>query len=72
MDGHRQIYLLDRQGGAARALTRVPGDIEGYDWSPDRTRIVIAMTPDEDSPAGAAAGSAAAGSTAAAKTPSPS
>lgn len=54
-DGHRQIYLLDRQGGAPQALTRGPGDIEGYDWSPDGTRIVFAMTPDEDASEGAAA-----------------
>src|ERR1035441_7772965 len=34
-DAKAQIYLLDRRGGEAQALTSVSGDIGGYDWSPD-------------------------------------
>jgi len=44
-DAKAQIYLLDRRGGEAQALTSVPGDIGGYDWSPDGSRLVISMSP---------------------------
>ncbi len=40
-----QIYLLDRRGGEAQTLTSVSGDIGGYDWSPDGSRLVISMSP---------------------------
>ncbi len=42
-----QIYLLDRRGGEPRALTHVAGEIDGYDWSPDGRRLVVAMSPEE-------------------------
>jgi dipeptidyl aminopeptidase/acylaminoacyl peptidase len=44
-DAKAQIYLLDRRGGEAQALTSVSGDIGGYDWSPDGSRLVISMSP---------------------------
>jgi dipeptidyl aminopeptidase/acylaminoacyl peptidase len=46
-DAKAQIYLLDRRGGEAQALTSVSGDIGGYDWSPDGSRLVISMSPGE-------------------------
>jgi dipeptidyl aminopeptidase/acylaminoacyl peptidase len=45
-DGKTQIYLLDRRGGEAQALTSVTGAIDDYDWSPDGTRLVVSMAPD--------------------------
>jgi len=44
-EAHTQIYLLDRLGGEAQALTSVTGDIGDYDWSPDGTRLVVAIAP---------------------------
>ena len=44
-DAKAQIYLLDLRGGEAQALTSVSGDIDGYDWSPDGSRLVISMSP---------------------------
>lgn len=64
-DAKAQIYLLDLRGGEAQALTNVTGDIGGYDWSPDGSRLVISMSPGE---AAADGGSAAARG---AKTPKP-
>jgi dipeptidyl aminopeptidase/acylaminoacyl peptidase len=46
-----QIYLLPvRSGGEATALTNLKNGVEGYQWSPDGTRIVVvsASAPDED------------------------
>ena len=37
-----QIMLLDRRGGDARAVS-MAGDVSRYDWSPDGTRLVVAM-----------------------------
>jgi dipeptidyl aminopeptidase/acylaminoacyl peptidase len=51
-DEQDQIWRLDRQGGEAERLTDVEGDIDSYRWSPDGTRIVIAMNdPDPKPPA---------------------
>ena len=49
-DEKSQLYVLDRRGGEARALTHVTGDIGDYRWSPDGSRIVFAMSGQE--PAG--------------------
>jgi dipeptidyl aminopeptidase/acylaminoacyl peptidase len=38
-----QIMLLDRRGGEARPVTSVSGEIRDYAWSPDGTRIVLAV-----------------------------
>src|ERR1700736_1084812 len=46
-----QIYLLPvRTGGEAMALTNLKNGVEGYQWSPDGTRIVVvrASAPDDD------------------------
>ncbi len=51
-DAKAQIYLLDRRGGEAQALTSVSGYIGGYDWSPDGSRLVISMSPGEAAPEG--------------------
>src|SRR3984893_7468058 len=40
-----QIYLLPvRSGGEATALTNLKNGVEGYQWSPDGTRIVLVST----------------------------
>jgi dipeptidyl aminopeptidase/acylaminoacyl peptidase len=59
-DAKAQIYLLDRRGGEAQALTSVAGDIGGYDWSADGSQLVISMSPGDGTPAPVSAGSAAA------------
>lgn len=51
-DGKTQIYLLDRRGGEAEALTAVTGDIGDYDWSPDGARLVLSMAPGDGAAAG--------------------
>jgi dipeptidyl aminopeptidase/acylaminoacyl peptidase len=61
-----QIYLVDRRGGEARVLTDVAGDIGGYAWSPDGTRLVISLSPGDGDPQNGA-GAPAQG----AKTPKP-
>jgi dipeptidyl aminopeptidase/acylaminoacyl peptidase len=40
-----QLWLLDRRGGEAFALTDVQGTLSGYRWSPDGRRVVLVMTP---------------------------
>ena len=65
-DAKQQVYLLDLRGGEAQALTNVSGDIGGYDWSPDGSRLVISMSPGDAAADGG--GSAAAHG---AKTPKP-
>ena len=42
-----QLMVLDRRGGAPRRLTSVAGEIENYAWSPDGTRIAMAMDSDD-------------------------
>jgi dipeptidyl aminopeptidase/acylaminoacyl peptidase len=39
----RQVYLIDPRGGEARPLTSVDGGIGGFDWSPDGTRVALAI-----------------------------
>jgi dipeptidyl aminopeptidase/acylaminoacyl peptidase len=38
-----QLWILDRRGGEARQLTHVGGELTGYEWSPDGTRLVLIM-----------------------------
>jgi dipeptidyl aminopeptidase/acylaminoacyl peptidase len=54
-DAKAQIYLLDRRGGEAQALTSVSGDIGTYDWSPDGSRLVISMSPGDPTSDGGSA-----------------
>lgn len=42
---HPQLFLMDRRGGEARAITPFEGEIQDYDWSPDSRRIVISAVP---------------------------
>lgn len=43
-----QVWIMDRRGGEAHQLTDVKGHIRGYAWSPDSTRLVLAIVPDEN------------------------
>ena len=46
----RQIWLLDRQGGEARQLTNVSGEIGAYAWSPNSSKIVLEMSDADSDP----------------------
>lgn len=74
-EGKSQIWLLDRRGGEARPLTNVKEDIASYAWSPDGKKIVLEMSPSDETDttpqSKAEPGSDAAKSAAAAKTPKP-
>jgi dipeptidyl aminopeptidase/acylaminoacyl peptidase len=51
-DAKTQVWLLDRSGGEARPLTRMPGGVADYAWSPDAKRLaLVASDPDPDEPA---------------------
>ena len=39
-----QLWALDRQSGELRQLSHVTGEISGYEWSPDGTRVVLVMS----------------------------
>ena len=44
-----QVWLLDRGGGEAFQLTSVKGRLQGYEWSPDSTRLALVVgDPDPD------------------------
>ena len=46
-----QVYLLPRDGGEARRLTAVGGELHDLAWAPDGSHVVLLMTepqPDED------------------------
>jgi dipeptidyl aminopeptidase/acylaminoacyl peptidase len=46
-----QVWLLDRSGGEAFQLTEVKGRLQGYEWSPDSTRLALTIgDPDPDAP----------------------
>lgn len=42
-DEDDELFLLDRRGGEAKKLTHIKGEIEDYDWSPDGSKIVLAI-----------------------------
>jgi dipeptidyl aminopeptidase/acylaminoacyl peptidase len=42
-DDNSEIYLLDRRGGEAKKLTHIKGDIDDYTWSPDGSKILLAV-----------------------------
>lgn len=46
----KQIYLISTEGGEARQLTSVDGNIGEFSWSPDGSRIAFASDVDHDSP----------------------
>jgi Tol biopolymer transport system component len=45
-----QIWLLNRAGGEAQRLTKMPGSISGFEWSPDSTRLVIVSYDPQEKP----------------------
>ena len=49
-DAKTQVWLLDRRGGAARQLTNVKGDIDGYWWSQGGKRLLLTMQESDDDP----------------------
>ncbi len=45
-----QVWVLDRRGGEATALTDVPQGVSGYEWSPDGSRLALTVRdPEPDS-----------------------
>jgi len=56
-----QVWLLDRRGGEAQQLTEVRQGVNSHVWSPDGTRLLLAIRdPDPDErPAGSAGGEGA-------------
>lgn len=49
-DAKTQVWALDRRGGEAQALTNVTQGVESYEWSPDATRLLLAIEdPEEES-----------------------
>ncbi len=42
-----QIWLMDRRGGEAKQLTKIKGELENYQWSPDGLKIALVIK-DED------------------------
>ncbi|HUL17927.1 MAG TPA: S9 family peptidase [Steroidobacteraceae bacterium] len=43
-DSGTQLWLLDRRGGEARAVSHVSGEISSYEWSPDGAHVVLVMS----------------------------
>jgi dipeptidyl aminopeptidase/acylaminoacyl peptidase len=39
-----QVWALDRRGGEAQPLTHVAQGVDAYEWSPDGTHLVLAIT----------------------------
>jgi dipeptidyl aminopeptidase/acylaminoacyl peptidase len=46
--GKTQVWLLDRRGGDAHALTDIKQDLSGFAWSPDAKKLVLEMSASED------------------------
>ncbi len=40
-DEQSQVWLLNRAGGEASQLTRLPGGVSDFAWSPDSSRLVL-------------------------------
>ena len=48
-----QLWLLPRAGGEAMQLTEIKGRLQGYEWSPDASKIAMVVgDPDPDADAG--------------------
>ena len=45
-DGPDALWVLDRRGGDAHQLTHFKGDVADYEWSPDGTRVALAVLDD--------------------------
>jgi dipeptidyl aminopeptidase/acylaminoacyl peptidase len=47
---HRQVYLLDRRGGEAQAITELEGEIGEIAWSPKSDQLALTMSdpPNDD------------------------
>jgi len=52
-DAPSELWLLDRQGGEARPVSHVTGDIVGYDWSPDGRHVVLLIASADETDADA-------------------
>ncbi|MFL6215402.1 MAG: S9 family peptidase [Blastocatellia bacterium] len=49
-----QVWLLDRSGGEAFQLTELKGRLQGFEWSPDASRLALVIgDPDPDDEANA-------------------
>ena len=46
-----QVHLLPLDGGEARRLTDLPRGVDGFEWSPDGTRLVVVSTSARRDPA---------------------
>lgn len=46
--GTSQVYVLNRQGGEAYALTNVKGELQTYEWSPDGSKLALIIKDAED------------------------
>lgn len=52
-DEPAQLWLLDRTGGEAQAITHLKGDVLDYAWSPDGKRVaLVVMDEDPNAPRG--------------------
>jgi len=47
-EGATQLWLLDRRGGEARAVSHVSGNLEDYEWSPDGVHVALIMSSEAD------------------------
>ncbi|MEP7245305.1 MAG: S9 family peptidase [Gammaproteobacteria bacterium] len=45
-DGPDELWLLDRRGGDAQAITMFKGDVVDYEWSPDGKRLALVVLDD--------------------------
>jgi dipeptidyl aminopeptidase/acylaminoacyl peptidase len=45
-----QLWLLDRHGGEALAVSHVAGEISAYEWSPDGTHVVLVVQSSGEAP----------------------
>ncbi len=51
-DAPAQLWVLDRRGGEARAVSRVTQEITAYTWAPDARHVVLEMRGTADAPKG--------------------
>jgi dipeptidyl aminopeptidase/acylaminoacyl peptidase len=46
--GTSQVYVLNRQGGEAYALTNIKGELQTYEWNNDGTKLALIIKDAED------------------------
>jgi len=46
-----QVWVLDRRGGEAHQLTDIKGHLSAYLWSPDASKLLLAIAPDDEAEA---------------------